>query len=141
MNKAILSGRLTDEPEVKNTNGIQIAKYRLAVDRKYKKEGQPTADFINIVAFGKQAEFADRYLHKGMMIGVSGRIQTGSYTARDGSTRYTTDIIVDEHEFLQSKAEKGAQSVTTAGDVSTQQDSWQTRTDWHSAAQEELPFV
>ena len=140
MNKAVLSGRLTDDPEVKNTNGIQIAKYRLAVDRKFKREGQPTADFISIVAFGKQAEFANRYLHKGMMIGVSGRIQTGSYTARDGSTRYTVDVIAEEHEFLEKKQENGAQSVTTAGDV-PQQDSWQTRTDWHSAAQEELPFI
>lgn len=141
MNKVVLTGRVTAQPKIQQAGELKIAKYSLAVDRKFKREGQPTVDFINIVAFGSQAEFAEKYLTKGMKIGVSGRIQTGSYKSQDGSTRYTTDIIVDEHEFLQSKAEKGAQSVTTAGDVSPQQDSWQTRTDWHSAAQEELPFV
>lgn len=141
MNKVVLTGRVTAQPKISQAGELKIAKYSLAVDRKFKREGQPTVDFINIVAFGSQAEFAEKYLTKGMKIGVSGRIQTGSYKSQDGSTRYTTDIIVDEHEFLQSKAEKGAQSVTTAGDVSPQQDSWQTRTDWHSAAQEELPFI
>ncbi len=141
MNKVVLTGRVTAQPKIQQAGELKIAKYSLAVDRKFKREGQPTVDFINIVAFGSQAEFAEKYLTKGMKIGVSGRIQTGSYKSQDGSTRYTTDIIVDEHEFLQSKAEKGAQSVITAGDVSPQQDSWQTRTDWHSAAQEELPFV
>lgn len=141
MNKVVLTGRVTAQPKIQQAGELKIAKYSLAVDRKFKREGQPTVDFINIVAFGSQAEFAEKYLTKGMKIGVSGRIQTGSYKSQDGSTRYTTDIIVDEHEFLQSKAEKGAQSVTTAGDVSPQQDSWQTRTDWHSAAQEELPFI
>lgn len=141
MNKVVLTGRVTAQPKIQQAGELKIAKYSLAVDRKFKREGQQTVDFINIVAFGSQAEFAEKYLTKGMKIGVSGRIQTGSYKSQDGSTRYTTDIIVDEHEFLQSKAEKGAQSVTTAGDVSPQQDSWQTRTDWHSAAQEELPFI
>ena len=141
MNKVVLTGRVTAQPKIQQAGELKIAKYSLAVDRKFKREGQPTVDFINIVAFGSQAEFAEKYLTKGMKIGVSGRIQTGSYKAQDGSIRYTTDIIVDEHEFLQSKAEKGAQSVTTAGDVTSQQDSWQTRTDWHSAAQEELPFI
>ena len=141
MNKVVLTGRVTAQPKIQQAGELKIAKYSLAVDRKFKREGQPTVDFINIVAFGSQAEFAEKYLTKGMKIGVSGRIQTGSYKAQDGSTRYTTDIIVDEHEFLQSKAENGAQSVTTAGDVSPQQDSWQTRTDWQTAAQEELPFV
>ena len=140
MNKVVLTGRVTAHPKIQQAGELKIAKYSLAVDRKFKREGQPTVDFINIVAFGTQAEFAEKYLTKGMKIGVSGRIQTGSYKTQDGSTRYTTDIIVDEHEFLQSKAENSAQSVTTAGDV-TQQDSWQTRTDWQSAAQEELPFV
>ena len=141
MNKVVLTGRVTAQPKIQQAGELKIAKYSLAVDRKFKREGQPTVDFINIVAFGSQAEFAEKYLTKGMKIGVSGRIQTGSYKAQDGSTRYTTDIIADEHEFLQSKAENSAQSVTTAGDVSPQQDSWQTRTDWQSAAQEELPFV
>lgn len=141
MNKVVLTGRVTAQPKIQQAGELKIAKYSLAVDRKFKREGQPTVDFINIVAFGSQAEFAEKYLTKGMKIGVSGRIQTGSYKAQDGSTRYTTDIIADEHEFLQNKSENATESVTTAGDVSPQQDSWQTRTDWHSAAQEELPFI
>lgn len=141
MNKVVLTGRVTAQPKIQQAGELKIAKYSLAVDRKYKREGQPTVDFINIVAFRHQAEFAEKYLKKGMKIGVSGSIQTGSYKAQDGSTRYTTDIIADEHEFLQNKSENATESVTTAGDVSPQQDSWQTRTDWHSAAQEELPFI
>lgn len=141
MNKVVLTGRVTAQPKIQQAGELKIAKYSLAVDRKFKREGQPTVDFINIVAFGTQGEFAEKYLKKGMKIGVSGRIQTGSYKAQDGSTRYTTDIIADEHEFLQNKSENATESVTTAGDVSPQQDSWQTRTDWHSAAQEELPFI
>ena len=104
----------------------KVAKYALAVDRPYSRDKQ--VDFINFVAFGKQADFAEKYLDKGMKIGVSGRIQTGSYTARDGSKRTSFDIVAEEHEFLQKKAENGAQSVT-------EEDRWE------EATQEELPFV
>lgn len=107
MNKVILMGRLVAEPEVKYSQGenaTAIARYRLAVDRKFKKEGQPDADFINCVAFGKQGEFVEKYLHKGMKMGVTGRIQTGSYDDKDGKKVYTTDIVVEEHEFCESKS-------------------------------------
>lgn len=102
-------GRLTADPEFKTTpGGTAVATYRLAVDRQYKKEGQPTADFISCVAFGKGGEFAEKYLHKGTRIAIEGRIQTGSYEAQDGTKRYTTDIVVDRHEFCESKGNGGA---------------------------------
>ena len=110
MNLTILKGRLVAEPEITHTTGENptlIARYRLAVNRKYKREGQPEADFINFVCFGKNAEFVQKYLKKGAEILTKGYIQTGSYTANDGSKRYTTDIIVEEHEFCGSKASNG----------------------------------
>ena len=82
---------------------MAIARYTLAVDRKFKRDGEPTADFINCVAFGRSGEFAEKYLHKGTKIAVVGRIQTGSYTNRDGQKVYTTDVVVDEQEFAESK--------------------------------------
>lgn len=106
MNKVVLIGRLTREPEVRyaqNDNQTCIARYNLAVDRRYKKEGEATADFINCVAFGKNGEFVEKYLSKGMKIAVSGRIQTGSYTNQDGNKVYTTDVVVEEHSFCESK--------------------------------------
>lgn len=108
MNRVNLIGRLTADPEVRYTQGDQpmcIASYRLAVERRGKKaEGQQNADFISIKAFGKGGEFAEKYLHKGMKVAVSGHIQTGSYTNRDGQKVYTTDVIADEQEFCESKA-------------------------------------
>ena len=101
-------GRLTADPEVRYTQGDQpmcIASYRLAVERRGKKvEGQQNADFISIKAFGKGGEFAEKYLHKGMKVAVSGHIQTGSYTRQDGQKVYTTDVIADEQEFCENKA-------------------------------------
>ena len=106
MNNVILSGRLTRDPEVRHSqNGNEdriVARYTLAVDRVYSKENQQ-ADFINCVEFGKVAEFAEKYFHKGIKLIVRGRIQTGSYTNRDGVKVYTTDIIVESHEFAESK--------------------------------------
>ena len=106
MNNVILSGRLTREPEVRHSqNGNEdrvVARYTLAVDRIYSKENQQ-ADFINCVEFGKLAEFAEKYFHRGLKLIVRGRIQTGSYTNRDGVKVYTTDIIVESHEFAESK--------------------------------------
>ena len=108
MNKVNLIGRLTYDPEVRYTQGDQpmcIASYRIAVERRGKKvEGQQNADFISIKAFGKGGEFAEKYLHKGMKVAVSGHIQTGSYTNRDGQKVYTTDVIADEQEFCENKA-------------------------------------
>ena len=101
-------GRLTADPEVRYTHGDQpmcIASYSLAVERRGKKvEGQQSADFISIKAFGKGGEFAEKYLHKGMKVAVSGHIQTGSYTRQDGQKVYTTDVIADEQEFCENKA-------------------------------------
>lgn len=99
-------GRLTRDPDVKysqSDNPIAIARYTLAVDRRYKKDGEQTADFIGCVAFGKAGEFVEKYLHKGMKMTVSGRIQTGSYTNQDGNKVYTTDVVVEEQEFAESK--------------------------------------
>ena len=107
-NKVLLMGRLTRDPDVRYSpgeNGTAIARYTLAVDRKFaKKDGEgQTADFISCVAFGKSAEFADKYLRQGTKILVIGRIQTGSYTNKDGQKIYTTDVVVEEHEFAESK--------------------------------------
>lgn len=103
MNKWIGIGRLCNEPEMTYTqSGTAIAKYRLAVNRDFKKEGQPEADFLNCTCFSKSAEFAKNYLHKGVKIAVEGHIQTGSYD-KDGVRHYTTDIIVDRHEFCERR--------------------------------------
>lgn len=104
MNKVILMGRLTKFPEVKylqNENHTAMARYTLAVDRRYGKEKE--TDFISCVTFGKNAEFAEKYLHKGLKIVVSGRIQIGSYTDSDGNRIYTTNVVVEEHYFAEGR--------------------------------------
>lgn len=109
MNKVLLMGRLTRDPEVRYSQGangeqMAVARYTLAVDRRQRKTGdQQTADFINCVAFGRSAEFAEKYLRQGIKMIVSGEIRTGSYTNKDGQKVYTTDIIVDAQEFAESK--------------------------------------
>lgn len=106
MNKVILMGRLVRDPDVRYSQGekpMAIARYTLAVDRKFKRDGEPNADFINCIAFGKNGEFAEKYLRKGIKIAVVGRIQTGSYTNKDSVKVYTTDVVVEEHEFAESK--------------------------------------
>lgn len=105
MNSVQIIGRLTKDPEVRYTNSAEplaIARYTIAVDRGDKKN----TDFINCVALGKSGSFAEKYLHKGMKIAVEGRIQTGSYTDKDGNKRYTTDVLVNRHEFVESKKEE-----------------------------------
>ena len=112
MNKVIIIGRVVRDAEIRYSQGASstcIARYTLAVDRKFKQEGQPTADFINCIAFGKLGEFAEKYLHKGTKIAVTGRIQTGSYTNKDGQKVYTTDVVVDEQEFCESKSSNQSQ--------------------------------
>ena len=107
MNKVVLVGRLTRDPEVRYSQGenaLAIARYTLAVDRRFKRDGEQTADFINCVVFGKSAEFTERYFRQGMRVVVCGRIQTGSYTNRDGVKVYTTEVVVEEQEFAESKA-------------------------------------
>lgn len=107
MNKFIATGRLVTDPEIRYTKGSQpmaVASYRLAIDRKFKREGdQQTADFINCIAFAKAAEFAEKYLKKGMKIAIVARVQTGSYKGNDGKMVYTTDFVIEEQEFCESK--------------------------------------
>lgn len=120
MNKVILMGRLTKDPEIRHTqsgeNNLTIAMYTLAVDRKFKRDGEPTADFITCKAFGKGGEFAEKYLHKGIKIAITGRIQTGSYTDKDGKKVYTTEVVVEEHEFAESKGNATQNAAQPADD-------------------------
>lgn len=106
MNKVILMGRLTRDPEIRYSQGdntMTIARYSLAVPRKFKRDNEPDCDFINCVAFGKTAEFIEKWCVKGTKLLVEGRIQTGSYTNKDGQKVYTTDIMVEQCEFAESK--------------------------------------
>lgn len=111
MNKVVLVGRLTRDPEVRYSQGdssTAVARYTVAVDRRFKRDNEPTADFIPCVVFGRSAEFAEKYFRQGMRVSISGRIQTGSYTNKDGVRVYTTDVIVEEQEFAESRAESEA---------------------------------
>lgn len=107
MNKVVLMGRLTRDAEVTyradGSGELAIARYTLAVDRRFKRDGDQSADFIRCVAFGKSAEFAEKYLHQGTKIVLEGRIQTGSYQDKDGKTVYTTEVVVESQEFAESK--------------------------------------
>ena len=111
MNKVVLVGRLTRDPEVRYSQGdsaTAVARYTVAVDRRFKRDNEPTADFIPCVVFGRSAEFAERYFRQGMRVAISGRIQTGSYTNKDGVRVYTTEVIVEEQEFAESRSESEA---------------------------------
>lgn len=148
MNKVILMGRLTRDPEIRyanNENNTCIANYTLAVDRRFKRQGdEQTADFIRCVAIGKNGEFAEKYLHQGTKIVVEGRIQTGSYTNKDGNKVYTTDVVVESHEFAESKAASGqngnqsSSAPTRPEPVSADSDGFMNIPD---AIEEELPFA
>lgn len=121
MNNVTLIGRLCKEVDCKYSQGEKptaIARYTLAVDRKYKKDGQPTADFINCVALGKPGEFAEKYLKKGMKIAVTGHIQTGSYLNKEGVKVFTTDVIIDTHEFCENKNTSNGDMPSMPGDNS-----------------------
>ena len=141
MNKVILMGRLTRDPDIRYTqpNSAQeqtcTARYSLAVNRRFNRDGEQKADLISCVAFGRQAEFAEKYLRKGTKIVLAGRIQTGSYTNRDGQKVYTTDVVVEEQEFAESK---------TAGQIAQQNPAPMTREDGFmeipDGLEEELPF-
>ena len=107
MNKVVLVGRLTRDPEVRysqGNNATAVARYTVAVDRRFKRDGEPTADFIPCVSFGRTAEFAEKYFRQGLKVIVTGRIQTGSYQDKDGKTVYTTEVVVENQEFAESKA-------------------------------------
>lgn len=144
MNKWIGMGRLTRDPEVRYSSGdspVAVARYTLAVDRRFKRDGEAGADFISCLCFGKSAEFVEKYLRKGTKMIVSGRIQTGNYTNKDGQKVYTTEVVVEEQEFAESKAanegrgQSGAQaqqSVPKPGDSGFM--------DIPPGLEEELPF-
>ena len=140
MNKVILMGRLTRDPSISYTqaNSAQestcVARYSLAVDRRFNRDGERKADFISCVAFGRQAEFVEKYLRKGTKIALTGRIQTGSYTNRDGQKVYTTDVAVEEQEFAESKA---AGQITQQNPAPVSEDGFMEIPD---GLEEELPF-
>ena len=141
MNKVVLMGRLVRDPEVRYSQGenaLAIARYTLAVDRRFKKDNEQTADFIPCIVFGKSAEFVEKYFRQGTKVTVCGRIQTGSYTNKDGVKVYTTDVAVEEQEFAESKAnsQQNQQSNNT-GPVSDSGDGFMNIPD---GVDEELPF-
>lgn len=141
MNKVMLMGRLTRDPEVRYSNGdnrTAVGRYTLAVDRRFKQDGQATADFISCVCFGKSAEFAEKHLRQGSKIAIAGRIQTGSYTNRDGNKVYTTDVVVEEQEFAESKKDSEQQQATQRPMQQTDADGFMNIPD---GIDEELPFA
>lgn len=143
MNKVILMGRLVRDPEIRRSTGANASvygNYTLAVDRRFKREGEPTADFIRCVVFNKAAEFAEKYLRKGIKIAITGHIQTGSYTNKDGQKVYTTDVMVEEQEFAESKNASGENTSSGNGSYSASQNN-----DWmnipeSAIGEEELPY-
>ena len=146
MNKVILIGRLTRDPEIRATANSTMASFSVAVDRRYKQDGQPDADFPRVIAWGKTAEFIEKYFHKGMKIGIEGRIQTGSYQNQNGQTIYTTDVIADAVEFVESKNASQGGSGTNNGSGNTQSAPAPATTDdgWMNipeGTEEELPFA
>ena len=143
MNKVVLMGRLTRDPEVRYSQGenaLAIARYTLAVDRRFKRDGEQSADFINCVVFGKSAEFTERYFRQGIRITVCGRIQTGSYTNKDGVKVYTTEVVVEEQEFAESKHASGAQSYQTSPAPAPSVDAGDGFMNIPDGIDEELPF-
>lgn len=141
MNKVILMGRLTRDPEVRYTQGDNasaVARFSLAVDRRFKKDGEQTADFINCVAFGKTGEFIEKYGRKGTKFVVEGRIQTGSYTNKDGQKVYTTDVVVEQVEFAESKASADGNATNNTSNSNTPTDT--SFMDIPDGIDEELPF-
>ena len=142
MNKVILMGRLTRDPEVRYSQGgensLAIARYTLAVDRRFKRNGDDqTADFIGCVAFGRNAEFAEKYFRQGLKVVVTGRIQTGSYTNKDGQKVYTTDVVVEEQEFAESKATSQQNQQKPSGPAPDNSDGFMNIPD---GIDEEFPF-
>ena len=149
MNNVTLMGRLTRDPDIRYAAAREgenqaVARYTLAVDRRFKRDGDNTADFITCVAFGRKAEFAEKYLRKGTKIALQGRIQTGSYTNKDGQKVYTTDVVVENQEFAESKAaaqESGASATgheTASAKATMPGDGFMNIPD---GIDEELPFV
>ena len=140
MNNVSLVGRLTRDPEVrysKNNTSLAVTRFSVAVDRRFKKEGQADVDFINCVAFGKTGEFVEKYFSKGQRIGLVGRIQTGSYTNSEGQKVYTTDIVVENVEFVESKKAQDEYQAPPKG----QEDIGDGFMNIPDELEEELPFL
>ena len=148
MNKVILMGRLTRDPEVRYSQGdnaTAIARFTLAVDRRIKRDNEASVDYINCVSFGRSAEFAEKYFHKGTKIVIVGRIQTGSYTNKDGQKVYATDIVIEEQDFAESKAASQQNNSGNAQNASNNQQAQQPKPQtspdgFMSADDEGLPF-
>lgn len=148
MNKVILMGRLTRDPEVRYSQGenaTAVARFTLAVDRRIKRDNEASVDYINCVSFGRSAEFAEKYFHKGTKIAIAGRIQTGSYTNKDGQKVYTTDIVIEEQDFAESKAASQQNNSENAQNASNNQQAKQPKPQkspdgFMSADDEGLPF-
>ena len=136
-------GRLTRDPEVRYSQGenpLAIARFTLAADRRFKRDGEQSADFISCVAFGKQAEHAERYYKQGIKIVICGRIQTGSYTNKDGVKVYTTEVVVEEQEFAESKASSDASTATSSQTTPTNTSGNDGFRNIPDGIDEELPF-
>ena len=143
MNKVVLVGRIVRDPEVRYSQGentTAVARYTIAVDRRFKRDGEPTADFINCVTFGKSAEFVEKYFRKGLRISISGRITTNSYTNKDGIKVYTTEVTVEEQEFAESKSESEANKANNHQTTSANTSSGDGFMNVPDGIPEELPF-
>lgn len=139
MNKVIIIGRLVRNPEIRYTsNGICCASFSVAVDRRFKQDGQPEADFPRVIAWGKTAEFIEKYFRKGMKIGIEGRIQTGSYKNKDGNNVYTTDIVAEAVEFVESKGSSSGSNNTNNNAPNVTNEEWMSIPD--GVEDEGLPF-
>ena len=139
MNKAIIIGRLVRDPDIRYADsGTSIARWTTAVDRRYKKDGEQNADFISCIAFGKTAEFVEKYFRQGSKIVIEGRIQTGSYTNKDGQKVYTTDVIAEQVEFGESKSAGGGDRYPAQPSLDELNDGFVSVAD---AVDDELPFA
>lgn len=140
MNKVELTGRLVADPEVRTGSQSAVARFRIAVNRRFKREGEPDADFISCVAFGKSAEFIEKYFRKGMKIEIVGRIQTGSYE-KDGQRIYTTDVVVEEQDFGESKSNSSEASSEASSQSNNNSSPMDGFMNIPQGIEEDLPFA
>lgn len=142
MNNVSIIGRLTRDPEAKNSGETAVARFTVAVDRRFTKEGQPDADFISCVAFGKTGEFVEKYFSKGKKIALVGRIQTGSYTNKDGQKVYTTDVVVENVEFVESASASKKDDGDRSGDrgAAEYQKAKKGQKEWQQLEDSDFPF-
>ena len=141
MNKIILMGRLTRDPEMRSGNGTQVCRYTLAVDRRFKRDGEPDADFFNCTVFGKSAEFAEKYFRQGTKLLITGRIQSDNYTNKDGQKVYSWQVLVDEQEFAESTNAAAAGSSAPSQPRPNAADAGSGFVDIADGIEEDLPFI